>query len=119
MKKYILSKKASIFWDASQTNPENQCLRPGEVKELEETPKVKLALRHEGILLANESTLTEAGIDIALLSDAPAEAAKPAKVAAKPAKVAAKNAKKDNKAGAEGGDEGGTEGSKDPEKDPE
>lgn len=112
MKKYILSKKASIFWDASQTNPENQCLRPGEVKELEETPKVKLALRHEGILLANESTLTEAGIDIALLSDAPAEAAKPAK-------VSAKNAKKDNKAGAEGGDEGGTEGSKDPEKDPE
>ena len=88
MKKYILGKKASIFWDASQTKPESQCLRPGEVKELEETPKVKLALRNEGILLANETTLTEVGIDLALLNDAPAEVAKTTKVAAKDAKKA-------------------------------
>ncbi len=95
MTKYILGKNASVFWDASQTKKENQCLRPGEVKELEETPKVETALRHNGILLANEKNLKEAGIDLALLEGTP-KAEAPKKVAAKDKKVADKEPEASN-----------------------
>lgn len=65
-KTFELGENATIFWDPSQSEPDNQKLLSGQKKQLDETEEVKKALRFGYIRIVSKGELEiEAEEDLA------------------------------------------------------